>query len=309
MKSCFGIFGTIACAAIIGFSMTACPNDDGKDDKSKPVSGYRILAIGNSYSQDAMRYIRDILVKNGVDNSNIDTVNAYIGGCTLQTHANNARSDSPAYERQTFRLGGNLVYPSSWDNKLKDIITSNDWDVITLQQASVYSGKPDTYNSDLTELIAYVKQHATNPNVKLGWHMTWAYAGSYGDSSFDGYGKDQMTMYNAIVSTVPDKIKLKSEGGDFDFIIPSGTAVQNGRTTTWGDNLNSDGTHLNDRGRFIAAAAWVRTIYNKGVAGIFTSTFTALNGYNLTSDDMARIEKCVKDAADHPFAVTNQGGQ
>jgi hypothetical protein len=260
---------------------------------------YRILAIGNSYSQDSMRYMRDILIANGADNNDIVIVNAYVGGQNLAGHAANARSDSPAYERQSFGKRGEIT--SQYGVVLKDIITSSDWDYITLQQASVSSGKPDTYNDDLTYLIQYVKENATNPAVKIGWHMTWAYQGTYADSSFDGYGKNQMTMYNAITDTVQAKIVPVP---DFEFIIPTGTAVQNARTL-YGDTLNSDGTHLNDRGRFIAATMWVLTIYNKDI-GVFTSDYKALNNFTITLDDMAKIKKCVQDAFEHPFAVTDQ---
>jgi hypothetical protein len=260
---------------------------------------YRILAIGNSYSQDSMRYMRDILIANGADNNDIVIVNAYVGGQSLAGHAANAKSDSPAYERQSFGRRGEIT--SQYGVKLIDIIKSSDWDYITLQQASVSSGKPDTYNDDLTYLINYVKENATNPDVKIGWHMTWAYQGTYADSSFDGYGKDQMTMYNAIVNTVQEKIVPVL---DFDFIIPTGTAVQNARTV-YGDTLNSDGTHLNDKGRFIAAAMWVQKIYDKDI-GVFTSDYKALNNTTITLDDMAKIKKCVQDAFDAPFAITNQ---
>ncbi len=42
-----------------------------------------ILAIGNSFSQDATRYLYDIALS---DNVNIKVVNLYIGGCSLELH-------------------------------------------------------------------------------------------------------------------------------------------------------------------------------------------------------------------------------
>jgi hypothetical protein len=107
-------------------------------------------------------------------------------------------------------------------------------------------------------------------------------------------------MYNAITQTVQNKILSNSR---FDFIIPSGTAIQNARTV-YGDTLNSDGTHLNDRGRFIAAAMWLRQIFDFNV-DVFDSPYQAMNGVILTLEDMAKIEKCVEDAFNDPFKVTN----
>ena len=43
----------------------------------------KILAIGNSFSEDACRYIHKIAAADG---QNIKTVNLYIGGCPLKTH-------------------------------------------------------------------------------------------------------------------------------------------------------------------------------------------------------------------------------
>jgi hypothetical protein len=298
MKSCFRIFTVTVIAA----AMAGCGGDDTEPEPD--IAGavpYRVLAIGNSFSQDAMRYIRDILIKNGAAAEDIDIVNAYIGGQNLAGHAICAKTDLPSYTRESFGIKGAIT--KNENVTLKDIITSNNWDYITLQQASADSGRPNTYteNGNLSYLIDYIKANATNPNVKIGWHMTWAYANSYPDQAFNNYGNNQGTMYNAIVKTVQDEIR-DSTGFTFDFIIPTGTAIQNARKV-YGDNLNSDGTHLNDLGRFIAGAMWVRQIYGRSV-DVFDSDYEALNGYTLTVDDMAKIDKCVQNAFDDPFDVT-----
>ncbi|MCL2128057.1 MAG: DUF4886 domain-containing protein, partial [Treponema sp.] len=260
---------------------------------------YRILAIGNSYSMDALRYLRDMLVENNVADSDIVIVNAYIGGQTLAGHAVSAQNNTPDYTRQSFGTGGAV---KTADNvTLKDIIASCEFDYITLQQASVDSGKPDTYkDSEIAYLIGFIKEHSTNPNVKIGWHMTWAYAGNYDNAAFDGYGRDQTAMYEAIAGTVQEKIAPNAE---FEFIIPAGTAIQNARTG-YGDTLDSDGTHLNDKGRFIAAAMWLKEIYGKD-ACVMDYYFT-LDGF-LSGADIANIQKCVDDAYAKPFEVTAAG--
>jgi hypothetical protein len=262
-------------------------------------ANYRILAIGNSYSRDAMSYIRDMLIKNGVANEDIAIVNAYVGGQSLQGHVSNAKNNTAAYERQSFGING--VLKSTNGEKLLDIIKSNDWDYITLQQVSTDSGRPDTYteNGNLSYLINYIKENATNPNVKIGWHMTWAYANSY--SGLSGYG-NQMAMYNAIANAVQTKIVPQlAPAGDFEFIIPSGTAIQNARTV-YNDTLNSDGTHLTDKGRFIAGAIWLRRIYGKSV-DVFNTGYTPAG---LSAEDIAKIAQCVQDAFEHPYAVTER---
>ena len=61
------------------------PNPYKKQEKNM-----KILSIGNSFSQDAHRYIHDIAKGEGV---NIKCVNLYIGGCSLQTHYVNMMGD------------------------------------------------------------------------------------------------------------------------------------------------------------------------------------------------------------------------
>ena len=43
----------------------------------------RILAIGNSFSQDATHYLHQIAAS---DNVEMKVVNLYIGGCSLEQH-------------------------------------------------------------------------------------------------------------------------------------------------------------------------------------------------------------------------------
>ena len=64
--------------------------------------------------------------------------------------------------------------------------------------------------------------------------MTWAYQADSTHSGFNNYGKDQMTMYNAIVNAAQTKIVTND---NIEIIIPVGTAVQNVRTSYIGDTL------------------------------------------------------------------------
>ena len=56
--------------------------------------GIKILAIGNSYSQDCFLYLFDLLVDLGVEQSSIKIVNAYISGGSLYDHAEYVRTDN-----------------------------------------------------------------------------------------------------------------------------------------------------------------------------------------------------------------------
>ena len=53
-----------------------------------------VLSIGNSFSQDAHRYLHAIAKADGVE---LHTFNLYIGGCSLSRHYRNMLSRERAY--------------------------------------------------------------------------------------------------------------------------------------------------------------------------------------------------------------------
>ena len=120
-------------------------------------------------------------------------------------------------------------------------------------------------NPFLGYLIGYVRALATNPNMKLGFHQTWAYAKDSTHGGFVHYGRDQMVMYTAIVDAVGKAVAAHAE---LSFVVPSGTAIQNARTTALGDNLTRDGYHLDyGVGRYIAACTWLEAVTGKTAVG------------------------------------------
>ncbi len=287
-------------------------------------NGIKILAIGNSYSQNAMQYMYDMLRHVGVT-GDIVLMNALINGGDLEDHANNIRVDdySDLY-RQTFHTEGAINTSAAGAYTLRQMIRSENWDVITLQQASAVSGVPETYNNDLDFLINYIHDNAREPkNYKLGWHMTWAYAASYFPLytwAITRYG-NQQGMYEMTCTTVQEQILLH-RGASFDFVIPVGTAIQNARKPSslgFGDYLNYDGTHLDNRGCYIAAATWIKTITGYDIARLETpypmwpgtvSISIVRAGEAVpywmpsTPASFEIIQKAVNAAATTPFATT-----
>ena len=64
---------------------------------------FKVLAIGNSFSVDAMQYLYGLAKDAGY--TDIVLGNLYIGGCTLETHANNIGTGKAAYEFYTNKDG------------------------------------------------------------------------------------------------------------------------------------------------------------------------------------------------------------
>lgn len=251
----------------------------------------KILAIGNSFSIDATTFMYDLFKAAGVED--VIVGNAHISGCSIEKHYQMAQSGEQAYSYTKYTANGK----ENKDSSLFELITDEEWDIITLQQASQYSGIPETY-ADLSSLISYVLDNCTNLFVDLKFHMTWAYEQSTNHGGFKNYDRDQMTMYKAIANTVQEVVLKHSE---ITGIIPSGTAIQNLRTSYLGDTLTRDGYHLsNDIGRYTAGLTWVS--YITGVSPDEISWVPPSHG-NI-NEDLPPIREAVKNAISTPFDVT-----
>ena len=96
----------------------------------------RILAIGNSFSQDAVeQYLHELAEAEG-----ISTIigNMFIGGCSLERHVKNARDNAPAYAYRKIGTDGKKREKSKMS--LETVLADEDWDYVSLQQESPFSG-------------------------------------------------------------------------------------------------------------------------------------------------------------------------
>lgn len=83
-------------------------------------------------------------------------------------------------------------------------------------------------------------------------------------------------------------------------VVPSGTAIQNARTSFIGDNMNRDGYHLDyGHGRFTAACAWYEKLFGKDVT---------LNTYapaGMNSEIAAVARRAAHEAVARPDGITD----
>ena len=251
----------------------------------------RILAIGNSFSQDAVeQYLHELAEAEG-----ISTIigNMFIGGCSLERHVKNARDNAPAYAYR--KIGTDGKKREKGKMSLETVLADEDWDYVSLQQASPFSGMYETYEASLPELIEYVKARLPK-KTKLMLHQTWAYASTSRHSGFKNYNCNQLTMYQAIA----DAVKKAAKANKIKIVIPSGTAIQNARTSFIGDHLNRDGYHLDVKiRRYTAACTWFERIFKHNVVG---------NPYTPEGLDEARkavAQKAAHAAVKHPYKVTD----
>ncbi|MHC8950539.1 DUF4886 domain-containing protein [Sphingobacterium hungaricum] len=217
----------------------------------------KVLAIGNSFSEDAIeQYLHELAL---AADKQIIIGNLYIGGAPLDLHVQNSIENKDAYSYRKIGLDGKKVTVEKVS--LEKALHDEDWDYVSLQQASPLSGKYDLIMESLPLLIGYVQQQ-TSENIKLIFHQTWAYQQDSKHDGFKNYDSNQMTMYKSIASTT----KELDKSGLFALIIPSGTAIQNARTSSIADHFTRDGYHLElNYGRFTVACTWYEKLFGLDV--------------------------------------------
>ena len=211
-----------------------------------------VLAIGNSFSQDATRYLSQIARAQG---ETFNVTNLYIGGCPLQRHYRLMKSGAEDY---TLEFNGvSTGFPISLKEAL--LGRSREWDVITLQQASPFSFKKESYLPYVHELVRYIRELC--PNTKLYLHETWAYEKDSAmlEKHYVGSCED---MYKDVVRCYHE---IEKEAG-FDGLIPSGE-LMHALLAGGIPSIHRDGFHLTrGLGRYAAGLLWFRMLTGKSVS-------------------------------------------
>ena len=249
----------------------------------------RLLTIGNSFSANATKYLKD-LAKAGqhtlIHNSLV------IGGSSFQVHADKTKAEGKA---RLYTNGKDLV----------SNLTADKWDYVTIQQASIKSHDFGTYQPHAGFLRDLIVTHA--PQAKLLIHQTWAYR--VDDPRFavkvpkPGEPKTQQEMYHGLTAAYD---KLAAEFGAK--IIPVGDAMFNADTDAkWGFKpdpkpfdpktakqpdlpiqthslhvgwawkkskdgkktvLSMDGHHANLAGEYLGACVWYEVLFGESPVGL-----------------------------------------
>ena len=202
-----------------------------------------ILMIGNSFSVDAARYTHQLSLTSGTE---IELGVLYVGGCSLEQHINFIKEGSSPYE---WFINGESTGKYI---ALKDALKMKEWDYITLQQVSVFSGLVDTFYPYIKDLVSYVKEY--QPNAVLVLHKTWPYQNGFDNENFSHYQYDRKTMYECINKTY-DYVQKDL---DIKIVIRSGDIIEFA-IEKYGERFHKDGFHLNDEGRYLVALGFVYT--------------------------------------------------
>ena len=213
----------------------------------------QVLSIGNSFSQDAHRYLHDVARSEGV---NMETVNLYIGGCSLERHFRNMKGDKREYslEMNGHSNGGIIV-------SIKEALLARNWDYITLQQVSGGSCREESYQPFLNELAAYVREYA--PTAKILIHQTWGYEAGSDRLKSQGFATmEEMTL------AAKACYEKAAEAIGADGILPCGEVFLEAQRLGCG-RLHRDTFHASyGLGRFLLALTWYGCLTGDDVRGV-----------------------------------------
>lgn len=174
-------------------------------------STVKLLTVGNSFSANATKHLPGLAKAAGKTLIHTPLV---IGGASMQVHLDKAKLHE-----------ANPADPKGlYTNKrgLKEWLAADQWDVVTIQMASIKSHDIANYRPSATELRDYIKKYA--PKSEIVVHQTWAYR--VDDPRFTkpatkpGEPTTQAAMYQGLTSAYNT---IAQELGGLR-IIPSGDA-------------------------------------------------------------------------------------
>lgn len=256
---------------------------------SDGVPSIKILSVGNGTNGiDALStYFRDAANTAG---KNVEIGLAYVSGASLEDHLTNGKESAAVYNYNFTDVTGSTTTQTGMT--LRTLMEQQTWDYIVFEESIPLSGMVEGYLANLPGLVAMASSVSTNPDLKIYVHQPWAYAQSATDASFGDYDWSQETMFNAIADAMSQVRSIEGITG----IIPTGTTIQNARTSYLNEDVLTDDVHLSSLGKFMAACTWYEALFAEEAA--YEPT-------DFTSFDCQLAYEAAHDAINTPDAVTD----
>ncbi|TDE12158.1 DUF4886 domain-containing protein [Dyadobacter psychrotolerans] len=198
------------------------------DSKTAKVDTLRLFLIGNSFSQNATRYLPQLATEGGHP---LKIGRAELGGCSLQRHWEIAE----AAEKNPDDPKGKAYGGKS----LRQLLSAGTWDVVTIQQNSMNSGDVTTYSPYAKKLFDLIR--SIQPKAKIVMHQTWAYRSDAkqftqtADKQFATSAKEMWEKSRSAYHTVSKDLGIP--------LIPVGDAfwkINSDPATTYKPDVNFD---------------------------------------------------------------------
>ena len=291
---------------------------------------FKILLIGNSFSEDAMRQFRTAAKSLLGADAKVDLHLAINAGKTIAWHASQADDDAASYKhRYDTEETGRMVYEDAPLSRLSDLLQLEDWDVVTLQSfypevntgtAEGKDGEKEAFLSmdvSVPYMLDVIEQYA--PQADIYYYMAW-------QSTVDTVKLDAgREGFEQILTNTQKVVHYTgtNSGKGFSGVIPVGTAIQNARSTYLGlldyrtdaetvIGLQRDSVHMAyTYGGYIAAMTFAEYLFPEEVrvagyvpAGVKNSAVLGALPEEYT--DIA--QKAVRAAIESPYSVTALSG-
>ena len=265
------------------------------DVKVDILDSFSILIIGNSHTDDTIKWTHEIAANLGL--KDVFVADLYYGSSSMDIHYANLRGNRDAY---TYRYYSNGEWIYRENTSIQYALRARHWDYVCLQEKAWYAALD--YEWDLLDiyedlLLDYIPADA---GTKLCWNITWAYSIDLttSDNALTQYfDSDQMKMYEAEQDSIVRNIVPREE---IDFILNGGTAIQNARSSYLTDHrINRDYTHLSlTYGRFVAGLNLIKTLSSVDL------TYLSWRPEDVTDVEFQIAIEAVENTQINPFEVT-----
>jgi hypothetical protein len=244
----------------------------------------RLFLIGNSFSQNASRYLPQLAKEGGHE---LIIGHAELGGHSLKQHW----SYVEAAEANAADPKGRPYNGKS----LRELLGAGTWDVVTIQQYSLHSSDVETYRPYAKKLTDFIR--TLQPKAEIAMHQTWAYrsdAKSFGltNAAQKESAKTQGEMWEksrSAYQTIAGELGLRVipvgdafwkvssdpkwgyvKDPNFDFAKPVYPALPDQTHSLnvgyrWKNEteLSFDANHANEAGCYLAGLAWYRFLFDE----------------------------------------------
>lgn len=221
----------------------------------------KLLFVGNSFAMDTMEHTAEIARALGVERVHFGLL--YVGGCSIDMHYGHAVLELPAY---TYHTNVGEGWSSEKGIRISEALARDDWDWIAIQHGTKGKSRytsPECY-AQLTPLVQYLKARAS-AHTKIAFNLTWLGESTRQHHEILSYHGDMAAMRRALVEVTRAAVL---ENPLIDLLVPTGTAIENARTSKI-DLLTRDCYHLSmDKGRYIAGLTFIGAITGLPVDGI-----------------------------------------
>jgi hypothetical protein len=242
---------------------------------AQKVKKARLFIIGNSFSQNAATYLPQLAREGKID---LEIGRAELGGCSLERHWKLAEKNEKAYKGQS----------------LRDMLGKGAWDMVTIQQYSLLSGDPASYEPYARQLVSLIRE--LQPKAKIFIHQIWAYrndAASFGKINGETRAKTAEEMHQHVraayhktaeelgLTVIPSGDAFAAMNTDpawrykkdaaYNFDAPTSPQLPDQTNSLhvgyiWrSGKLAFDANHANAAGCYLGSLVWYRTLLGGNV--------------------------------------------